>query len=967
MSCQEAVSSILIAPCRLTLTSRLVVVSGVDFSGQDDSVYGGRQDTPRARVFVGRLPELDALAAVLAAARAGEPQVVLLEGEAGIGKSSLILEFLGRQPEVPAIVASGEAAEAVLSYGVVRQLTAAVLPGALAGLELLSRGPRADADPLAVGVELLALISALQGNQAAAVVVEDLQWADLPSARALLFACRRLAADRLLMILSCRPEGTSHLGDGWARFTSGDRRASRITLGGLNAGDLGVLCRRLGRPQLPDRALRRLAEHTGGNPLLARAVLAELTDDALTATDGSFRAPRSLAGLILPRLAALPRPARDLVVAAAVLGDQCTLADVSALAGTADPAAALDEAQRAGFLTERSTLSGRAVSFAHSLIRQAVYDDLGAERRRRLHLRAAAFVGDPAALGHRAAAAAGPDLTLAADLSTAATAAVDAGKLLLAARYLQRAGAVTERGPARDERVLSAFELLVRAADVSAADATRPVIEQLPASTRRDTALGQLALLSARPWDADVLLRAAWDARDQAGHGDRGGQAALWLGQLLGMSGSFTEGELWLDRALGSGTGSEPWYDAARCIRSFAFALSGDTSQALALFRDLPGPPARVPASRTDALAYRGVARLCAGDLHTAAGDLALAVHRVSTGLQVRFPGPPLAFLTEAEFRLGRWDDAQGHAELAFSLARDADRDYDLAFVRSMAVPVSACRGDWAAADAHAQAAEDAARIFGGLALIFAASARAILGFARSDPQEALRGAALALAVPQADQVDCPAALWWRPAQIWALIRAGELDEAAAVLAAFESRAAARGEPGGLIHAACLRGTLAMARGDPGQAGQVLQAGRRAAHGVPLPFHRAVLDLQHGRCLALLHQRGAAIDAVRAAHDLFVGLRAHPFIRASESELDALGLRPRPDGDPGLPGLTAQELRVARLVASGLSNRQAAAQLYLSPKTVEYHLAHAYTKLGVHSRHQLTALIRGQGGRGSPA
>jgi predicted ATPase len=77
-------------------------------------VYGGRKDTPLARVFVGRLPELDALAAVLAAARAGEPQVVLLEGEAGIGKSSLIFEFLGRQPEVPAIVASGEAAEAVL-------------------------------------------------------------------------------------------------------------------------------------------------------------------------------------------------------------------------------------------------------------------------------------------------------------------------------------------------------------------------------------------------------------------------------------------------------------------------------------------------------------------------------------------------------------------------------------------------------------------------------------------------------------------------------------------------------------------------------------------------------------------------------------------------------------------------------------------------------------------------------------
>ena len=128
---------------------------------------------------------------------------------------------------------------------------------------------------------------------------------------------------------------------------------------------------------------------------------------------------------------------------------------------------------------------------------------------------------------------------------------------------------------------------------------------------------------------------------------------------------------------------------------------------------------------------------------------------------------------------------------------------------------------------------------------------------------------------------------------------------------------------------------------------------------MPLPFHRGVLDLQHGRCLALLQRRGAAIEAVRAAEEAFSALGARPFTRAAESELNALGIRPRPDGDPDLPGLTAQELRVARLVASGLSNRQTAAQLYLSPKTVEYHLAHAFAKLGVRNRYQLTARIRG--------
>jgi DNA-binding NarL/FixJ family response regulator len=105
---------------------------------------------------------------------------------------------------------------------------------------------------------------------------------------------------------------------------------------------------------------------------------------------------------------------------------------------------------------------------------------------------------------------------------------------------------------------------------------------------------------------------------------------------------------------------------------------------------------------------------------------------------------------------------------------------------------------------------------------------------------------------------------------------------------------------------------------------------------------------------------------VQAAHHAFSALGAYPFIRASEAELASAGLRPRSGGDADLPGLTSQELRVARLVASGLSNREAAAQLYLSPKTVEYHLAHAFAKLGVRSRHQLTTRIRDRENPGKP-
>ena len=194
--------------------------------------------------------------------------------------------------------------------------------------------------------------------------------------------------------------------------------------------------------------------------------------------------------MIQSRLAALPQAARDFIAAASVLGDHSTLVDVAALAGTAAPAAALGEAERAGILLEQETPSGWRVSFAHLLVRQAVYGDLGAERRRALHLRAAAVAGGEESLAHRTAAAVGADPELALDLDEAAGKAAAAGKLRLAARYRQQAAAVTGRGPERDERTLSSFELLVRAADVAQAEAARPTVEQLPVSARRDAALG---------------------------------------------------------------------------------------------------------------------------------------------------------------------------------------------------------------------------------------------------------------------------------------------------------------------------------------------------------------------------------------------------------------------------------------------------------------------------------------------
>jgi DNA-binding CsgD family transcriptional regulator len=939
-------------------------------------MHGAALSARPAEVFVGRKQELIALAAALDKASANEPRLVLIQGEAGIGKSSLIARFLKDNQTMPVAAASGEESEAYLPYGIVQQLAtsgAGLTPGALDGLDLLSQHPPPpDADPLAVGAELLALISGLQGSgsqgggsqgggsqgcEVVALLIEDLQWIDLASARALLFALRRLSADRVLVLLSSRAGASPQLGEGWERFFASDRRVTRLILSGLATDETDMLCRALGRSGLTARNAERLREHTAGNPLLIRALLAELTDRELRVAEGPLHAPRSLAELVAHRLATLSQAARDVVAATAVLGNHCSLAEVAHVTGAADSSAALGETERAGFLLERETPSGWQVSFAHPLLRQAVYQNLGAERRRALHLRAAAAVAGEAALAHRSAAAVGPDPELATDLDEAADKAAQAGKLSLAARYRQQAAAITVRGPERDEHILSAFELLVRSADAAGAEAARPVVEQLPASARRDAALGQLAVITARPLEAQNRLRSAWDAGDPVTDAVARAEAASGLGILLGISGSFTESSIWLDRALASTSGTEARFNAARGMRAVLLTLSGAGGTALDLFRDLPQRAALVPLAQTDAVTYRGLVKLWTGNLEGAVGDLALVVSRIHAGLQLRFPGQPLAYLSEAEFRLGRWDQCQSHAELAVSLARDADRSYDLPFVHSAAARVPACRGDWAVAATHVTAAREAARPFGGLAEIFAASARSVVAFARDDPQEALRGAAMALAIPEIDRYDDPSAFWWRSLQIWALIRTGQLDYAATILAAFESRAAARDEHLAQINAAWLRGLLAMARDELEQAGQVLAQGSDLCDREPLPFHRGLLDIEHGRCLSRLRQRKAAITAFRAADEIFTALGAMPFAQSARAELAAMGVRPRHGDDLDFRGLTSQELRVAKAVAAGLSNREVASQLYLSPKTVEFHLSSIFAKLGVSSRHQLAARI----------
>ena len=327
-------------------------------------------------VFVGRAGELAVLEAAAAAARRGQPQVVLVEGEAGTGKSSLLAQFAAGLAGAEVLRASGDEAELLLPYGLVGQLTASARgaggrPGLLASE--LSDG----VDPLAVGADLVVWLGqCCRGQQMVLAVIDDLQWADGPSARALLFAVRRLQADPVLVVVAARPGELARLGEGWLRFLAGDHRAGRVRLGGLGPEEVVALGRALGAGELPRRAVSRLLEETGGNPLYCRAVLEEAGAGGVDLGGGALQVPRSLAGVVLSRVGALSPAARELVAAAAVLGHRCELAAASALAGLGDPLPALGEAAAAGILAEQPGGAAAGIGFTHLLVQRAIYEDL---------------------------------------------------------------------------------------------------------------------------------------------------------------------------------------------------------------------------------------------------------------------------------------------------------------------------------------------------------------------------------------------------------------------------------------------------------------------------------------------------------------------------------------------------------------------------------------------------------------
>jgi predicted ATPase/DNA-binding CsgD family transcriptional regulator len=917
--------------------------------------------------FVGRQAELALLRAKLDEARSGHPCIVLIEGPPGIGKSALVDRFVRASSDVQVLRASGDESESYLTYGVVEQLVRFAGLAESTALASMQRQAARVEDHVTAGARILDLLGSLQEQGPVVLVVDDAHWADLPSLRALLFGLRRLVADQVLALIVARDEQAPALPEALRRLVR-DQGAT-LRLGGLDAEALRELAEAMGIETVSSRAAQRLHAHTRGNPLHARALLEELPVDTWRSDELPLRSPRSFSMLVLHRCATCSPEAQRLVEAASVLGLHCSLATAARLASVDDPLQALEEASRAGLLQPPDViLGGRAVAFPHPLVQAAVYHDLGPARRAALHAAAAELAEDEASsLRHRVAAAPTEDARLAADLAAFGRREATRQAWASAVARLVMASRLSPARADRERLLLEAMDYMVFAGDYTQASAYAEVVASFAESPRRHYVLALLALVNGRVVEGEELLQDAWERCDAATDTELAVNVAVRIGYLWVLRARGARAADWARRALalvGTSLGDLPEASGAVAILAGGLAHTGRVHEGLAALDALDPGIVPTPEPTLNQLWTRGwVKATMTDEVHEARSELAnLPAMCRQQGLPV-IEALALTYLAWTEYRSGAWDDAILHAELAISTAQDTDQLWLLPLAHGAATAPLAGRGEWASAAEHCRVARQAAETLGlESSIANAAIAQAQYAAARGDHVAVIEATEPLFQLARVEGIDEPAGDWpWQDLRADALVSAGRLEEAAAVLGSYEALAAERGRRSWMANAARVRGRLEAARGRHAEAEAAFLYGLGQIEQVSMPFERALLLLAYGQFLRRLGKRRAAATRLGLAQECFVSLGAQPYVDRCDRELAACGLAPARRRGRDRARLTPQELSVVKLVASGLSNREVAAELIVSVKTVEFHLNHAYHKLAVDSRKELASRLQESG------
>ena len=862
----------------------------------------------------------------------GNPRLVWVEGDAGMGKTALVRHVVGNLPaEIQVAHAQADELAAERPFELARQLGST------------------SAESFSAGMEILEAWSSRQDQGPVVVVVEDLHWADGASSKALLSAVQRLDKDRVAVLVTTRPG----LHDGWERLCSDPERCLGINLAPFDANEVELFASSVGIDLTPYQA-ERLRSHTGGHPLYLRTLLGELDTADLQRSDGNLPAPRSLTSSVTARLSETAESARALVAAMAVVNQRAPLMVVARLAGLSSPVEPFEELLGTGFVRWDPQEPGTPVEFVHPLYRQAVYEDLSPSRRRDLHHAASQFTGPAVALAHRVAAADGADETLAVELETKARSELEEGHKSEAGRTFQWASSLSVDSPEAKRRLVDAALAYVDGGQMGRAEALRSDIESFNDGLGRSLVLGLLEWDQGHTEGAREWLQRVVDEEEADTTEARAMTARAWaeLAEIHITLGQGAEAA----RAAAQALALSPPHTSAERLANVHAALAegymhGAASGLARLRQRLPQSADEVPGDEVDMLVVRATLTQFAGRTHASLRDLRAVVTLTQRGFIPVQLARTHQQLGTALLAQGEWDEALVQARIGLGIATDDPRGVEEAACHGLLATILAYRGDADRAEAHvAAAAESAARLGAVEGVAMAHVASAALGMAGGQP-----GRVIEALDPLIDLAPMLAALAFWPSHVTALIETGQLERARASIEGLESGAAARGlEMDARLFG--LRARLAKAQGELDRSDELF-ALALDGFGPDDPFlERTLLLHAHGQLQLDRGERTRAVVTLRTAYDALLSVAAEPFASRVQSDLKRAGARsPRRSARSSLD-LTDRERDVAVLVAKGYSNPEAASELYVSRKAIEYHLQNIYGKLGIASRRELRGL-----------
>lgn len=903
----------------------------------------------------GRVLEIAALRSLLDAARASRGSALVVRGEAGIGKSTLVEAAAESAADFTVLRCVGVESEHAWSFAGLQSLLLPLAghlgslgdPHAAALRTVLDLDPaplphRSGNDRFAVGVAVLNLLAEASAAKPVLCLIDDAHWLDPDSADILLFAARRLAAEPVAMLFAVR-EGYApdFPAPGLDELVVGplDDAAAAHLLGERHAG-------------LPPTTRQGILKAAEGNPL-ALLELPPTESGAWRGTDLAGR-PRSatsrLKRVFGDRIDRLPEATRALLLAIAAddTGDTGLILAVAEGFDAGLPDLAPAEADRLIRFRE-----GR-FEFGHPMIRAAAYEGMPVYRRIAVH-RAFAEAMDPEdhrRVFHLASAATGPDESVAAALESSGECARGCGGHAAEYTMFERAAALTPDGHERGRRLLLAAEAALLAGDgPKAAELARAAgrrVRDRSLSARATTVDASVAAWNGEAREGYRMWREAADHYTDAAP-EAAGYPLFRAVELAWQSGDFARAEAAAEHAERLGIDHAAWVRAlARATAGFNRSGKVAIGEGVASLRRLLDIHeefgANLPLHDRAMLPWW---RMLIGDIATAERSAAALVRECrAAGASGPLPRA-LTLHAVTEFHRGRWADAVASAEDAVAIARELGQRIGPVQARAWALaPIAALRGEEDRTRELAELARAESRADTAVAVDLPL---ALLDFSSGRYERTLNRFMTRL------ESKAPGdALTQVPVAVEAAVRTGDPDRVAHVFEWFAMWA----ESTRLPHwQAMVERCLGLLAHEPVAGKHYERAMELHREADVFPFETARTELVLGEWLRRARRVNEAKVRLRSAAEVFERLGAEPWSERVRRELRAAGDAGPVTGGPGLAErLTPQELQVVRLAAAGLSNREIGEQLYLSPRTAGYHLYKAYPKLGVASRTDLAKL-----------